>query len=170
MGLWCRGGLELGLREGVGQPVAFYDTYNYIGVSGTASSELTWLSTICGRLGYAWGPTMIHATGGVAFGGVKNSISAYGYENAHGIASVSASQSKTSTKTGWTAGGGIEHMFSPHWTLKAEALYVDLGNTTMSRSGGNCYDYDCFDSIYGSTNTKISNTAVIARVGVNYKF
>ena len=50
---------------------SLYDTYNYIGVSGTASSELTWLSTIRGRLGYAWGPTMIYATGGVAFGGVK---------------------------------------------------------------------------------------------------
>jgi len=130
---------------------SLYDPANYLGVNGSVSSELTWLS-------------------GVAFGGVKNAASAYGYEDAHGIASVSASQSKTSTRTGWTAGGGIEHMFSPNWTLKAEALYVDLGNTTISSSGGNCYDPDCFDSIYGSTNTKISNTAVIARVGVNYKF
>jgi outer membrane immunogenic protein len=149
---------------------SLYDAVNYIGVSGTVSSELTWLSTIRGRLGYSWGPTMIYATGGVAFGGVKNSVSAYGYEDIHGIASVSASESKTSTKTGWTAGGGIEHMFSPHWTVKAEALYVDLGNSTLSRSGGTCYDIDCLDSISGSTNTKISNTAVIARVGVNYKF
>ena len=38
------------------------------------------------------------------------------------------------TKTGWTAGGGVEwspSMF-PSWSLKAEYLYVDLGSTTAN--------------------------------------
>jgi outer membrane immunogenic protein len=146
---------------------SLYDPFFDQGVSGSVSSELTWLGTIRGRLGYAWGPTMVYGTGGVAFGGVKNSISATAFDNIYGIG-VSASQSKTSTKTGWTLGGGIEHMFSPHWTVKAEALYVDLGNTTLAGvNGGFCGPVSC---ISGSSQTKVSHTAVIARVGVNYKF
>jgi len=148
----------------------FYDPFFYQGVSGTASSELTWLSTIRGRLGYSWGSAMIYATGGVAFGGVKNSVSATAYTDVHGCGDcwISGTASKTHTKTGWTAGGGFEWLFSPNWTMKAEALYVDLGNTTVSRSG--TYWINDWDYIYGSVNSKISNTAVIARVGLNYKF
>ena len=136
------------------------------GVSGTVSSELTWLATIRGRLGYAWGPTMIYATGGVAFGGIKNSVSASIYDDFYTYAGFT--QSKSQTRTGWTVGGGLEHMFSPHWTVKAEMLYVDLGGETLKGvSGGGCVGYYC---LYGSTQTKIDHTAVIARVGVNYKW
>jgi outer membrane immunogenic protein len=31
------------------------------------------------------------------------------------------------TRAGWTLGGGLEWMFAPHWTHKAEYLYYDLG-------------------------------------------
>ncbi len=77
-------------------------------------------------------------------------------------------QSKSQTRTGWTVGGGIEHMFSPNWTVKAEALYVDLGSTNVLPGSGYYENYPY--SVYGTTQTKISNTAVVARVGVNYKF
>ncbi len=30
------------------------------------------------------------------------------------------------TRTGWTAGGGVEWMFAPHWSAKLEYLYFDL--------------------------------------------
>ena len=41
----------------------------------------------------------------------------------------------STTPTGWTAGGGVEWMFAPHWSAKAEYLYVDLSsNGTMAPS------------------------------------
>ncbi len=48
------------------------------------------------------------------------------------------------TRTGWTIGTGTEGFIAPHWTLKAESLYYDLGkvdgnytlNQVCSPSGG----------------------------------
>jgi outer membrane immunogenic protein len=34
------------------------------------------------------------------------------------------------TQTGWTAGAGVEWMFVPHWSLKAEYLYRRFDNVT----------------------------------------
>jgi outer membrane immunogenic protein len=33
--------------------------------------------------------------------------------------------------SGWTAGGGLEWMFMQNWSLKAEALYWDLGRMNV---------------------------------------
>ena len=32
------------------------------------------------------------------------------------------------TRTGWTAGGGVEWAFLPNWSAKVEYLYTDLEN------------------------------------------
>jgi len=114
---------------------------------GSAEHKLNWLGTVRGRLGYSWNNTfMVYGTGGVAFGGVKNTWG-NGYY----------SYSDSSTRTGWTAGGGFEWMFAPKWSMKGEALYVDLGKKTVS----SCF-YGCGYS------TTFKNTEVIARIGVNY--
>ena len=34
---------------------------------------------------------------------------------------------RSTTNAGWTVGAGLEFAVAPHWTLKAEYLYVDLG-------------------------------------------
>ena len=55
-----------------------------------------------------------------------------------------ATQSFSNTKTGWTAGAGIETPFTllgllgPNWTTKTEYLYVDLGTTTDNFTLGAC--------------------------------
>ena len=33
----------------------------------------------------------------------------------------------SNSRVGYTLGGGLEWMFLPNWSLKAEALYYDLG-------------------------------------------
>ena len=35
----------------------------------------------------------------------------------------------SNTNTGWTAGGGVEWLFAPHWSAKVEYLYVDLSSS-----------------------------------------
>jgi opacity protein-like surface antigen len=45
------------------------------------------------------------------------------------------------TKTTWVIGGGIEHMLTRNWTVRAEARYTDLGrqNVACGPVGGvNC--------------------------------
>lgn len=86
-------------------------------VSGVATStKLDWFGTVRGRLGYAFGTTLVYGTGGVAFGGVQDKL---------GTVSHSA------TDTGYAAGGGVEHIFTPTWSAKAEYQYINLGTDSL---------------------------------------
>jgi outer membrane immunogenic protein len=114
---------------------------------GTLNTDLSWLATVRGRAGVLISPpTLIYATGGYAAGRVENSTNAGG-----GFVN-------NETRSGWTVGGGIEHRFAPQWSVKAEVLYVDLGSSTVQGVLG---------SGYAGT---FENTAVVARVGLNFKF
>jgi outer membrane immunogenic protein len=116
----------------------------------TINSFSTWR----GRLGYAWGPTMIYATGGAA-GAHINARTV----NLAGVAQAPSGTPTNGTElygVGWTAGAGIEYMFAQNWSLKAEALYYDLGRRN-----------------YGVDNGLVINsrqTGVVARGGINYHF
>jgi outer membrane immunogenic protein len=44
----------------------------------------------------------------------------------------SVAASVSSTRIGWTVGGGWEWMFVPNWTVKGEYLYYDLGSSTFA--------------------------------------
>lgn len=87
---------------------------------GPLSSKLDVLGTVRGRLGYALGPILPYATGGLAIG--NNTITDYGI-------------SSSNTHVGWTAGAGVEFAISDHWTAKTEYLYTDLGSKTYDNIG-----------------------------------
>jgi outer membrane immunogenic protein len=93
-------------------------------------AKLPWFGTVRGRFGYSIGSTLFYATGGFAYGGVKTDITASG----GGVPAQTIPLSQT--RTGWTAGAGIETpftflgLFGPNWTTKTEYLYVDLGKST----------------------------------------
>jgi outer membrane immunogenic protein len=115
------------------------------------SSQIRWLSTVRTRFGLAVGDTMVYATGGVAFAGVKTSEVIQGF----------GSYSQSKTKVGWAIGGGVEHMLSRNWTIGLEGLFVDLGSTKIQSSGPDASN---------NKSTKFNNQAVIGRVKLNYKF
>ncbi len=101
---------------------------------------LPWFGTVRGRVGYLATPTLLlYGTGGFAYGG------------------VTAFQ-QSNTRTGWTAGGGVEWMFMPHWTAKLEYLYTDLSAGGATGGYGWNYGYN----VHPQFNT--------IRVGVNYLF
>jgi outer membrane immunogenic protein len=86
----------------------------------TASDKLQALSTIRGRVGVAFDQVLLYGTGGFALADEKVSVTALGI-------TVSDSQ----TRTGWTMGAGLEWMFVPRWSLKAEYLYRRFDSTTV---------------------------------------
>lgn len=94
-------------------------------------AKLPWFGTVRGRLGYSIGSTLLYATGGLAYGEVKTST----------VSSADPAQSFSNTRTGWTAGAGIETpftllgLFGPNWTSKTEYLYVDLGSNSNTFTG-----------------------------------
>jgi outer membrane immunogenic protein len=126
-------------------------------------ATLPWFGTARGRVGYSVGSSLFYATGGYAYGNVKTKIAA-----AFLGAPVNAEIS--STRSGWTVGGGIETpftflgIFGPNWTSKTEYLYVDLGTSTGSFT---------IPVVAAAPVTAINSTQVhehIFRTGLNYHF
>jgi outer membrane immunogenic protein len=78
-----------------------------------------WLATVRGRLG--WTPVdrwLLYVTGGFAAAGVEATIAS----------PTSGNLTDTQTRTGWTAGVGIETAFWTNWTAKIEYLHVEFGS------------------------------------------
>ena len=63
-----------------------------------------------------------------------------------------------SHKDGYTVGGGLEYMFAPNWSAKAEYQYYNFGNTTFTTGPAD---------IAGRS---FRNDEHTAKVGVNYRF
>ncbi len=114
----------------------------------SAGSSVDYFGTIRARLGYAFDRFLPYITGGAAYGRTSTDVTC--------ITCVGVTGNAT-TSWGWTLGGGVEYAITNNWTLKAEYLYVDLGNANNIASfAGYSIDNDTkFNSI---------------KVGVNYKF
>ena len=115
---------------------ATFRTHNYgIGVNDYDFKEfkanIDYFGTVRGRAGYAFGNVLPYVTGGFAYGHTKlnNTVT---WE---GTPYVSDINSAEATLTGWTLGGGLEANISGNWSVKAEYLYVDLGNHDFLLSG-----------------------------------
>jgi outer membrane immunogenic protein len=113
-------------------------------VGVTCETRNSWLATARGRIGYAFNRVMPFVTGGAAFGDIKATPVVFG-------------TSETTTRAGWTLGGGAEFAIAGPWTAKVEYLYVDLGK-------GSCGVVTC------GVATDVSLTTNLVRAGVNYRF
>jgi outer membrane immunogenic protein len=101
---------------------AWADISNSVTVAGiTSSDKIQALSTIRGRVGVAFDQVLLYGTGGLALADEKVSVTGFG---------VTLSDSRT--QTGWTVGAGLEWMFAPRWSLKAEYLYRRFDSTTFA--------------------------------------
>ena len=91
--------------------------------------KLEWFGTFRGRAGYLVTPSaLLYATGGLAYGSLQTDVGLAGL-TAAGVP-IGANASGSSTRVGWTVGGGVEWKFSPNWSAKVEYLYMDIGDTT----------------------------------------
>jgi outer membrane immunogenic protein len=114
------------------------------GVGFSVSERIRYFGTVRARVGYAWDRTLLYVTGGYAYTNIGLDLNV-----------GAATASSNTTKGGGTIGGGIEYAFAGPWSAKAEYLYVDTGNTTVTLLG-----------VTGET--RIKNH--IGRVGINYRF
>jgi opacity protein-like surface antigen len=152
---------------------------NHFG-STVSKQRVDWFGTVRGRIGFTpFNPRLlIYGTGGFEYGGVKHSYQYAQYaDNFPGVPAVLFGASYyDNTKTGWTAGGGVEYapIEFPNWSLKAEYLYVDLGKTYIATSGAGLFP------IVGAAVLATPGFFVAAhdpatrfhtvRVGLNYRF
>ncbi|MFO1101353.1 MAG: outer membrane beta-barrel protein [Methylocystis sp.] len=142
-----------------------------------------WIGTARSRLGYLVMPTLLaYGTGGLAYGGVRaTAVHSLGFvdDNLTTIYPTLGGAGRYSDiRVGWTAGGGLEWAFTPNWTLKAEALYYDLGSASFASSPVGAMDPDGTNGggfagaplFANSPVTRVRYDGVIARAGLNYHF
>jgi outer membrane immunogenic protein len=79
------------------------------------------LGSVTGRLGYAWGPALFYAKGGYAYSSHSETLTfggapiAFTFDRNH--------------RDGYTVGAGVEYLFTPNWSAKAEYQYYDFGRS-----------------------------------------
>jgi outer membrane immunogenic protein len=86
----------------------------------TAGAKADWYGTARVRGGYLTGPSLLYVTGGAAFVRVTDIFG--------GDAITILPTESTSTRVGWTVGGGIETKLSRSWSAKTEYLFIDAGD------------------------------------------
>jgi high affinity Mn2+ porin len=128
--------LPSGMLLGVEADITFpnYLTSNSVVSSlATARTALTeqwdYVGTARGRVGYATGPWLAYATGGLAWAG----------ERFLNSPAVGSEEKILNTRLGWAAGGGVEYAFAPHWSARLEYLYSRFEKADIAFPSGAHY-------------------------------
>jgi outer membrane immunogenic protein len=114
------------------------------------NTDTQWTSTVTGRVGAAFDRLLIYGKGGVAF--------AHDNDNLNDISGGAASASLT--RTGWTAGAGLEYAFAPNWSAKIEYDYLGFGSDAVNLHTAGFPTYS----------SNASSNVQEVKAGINFKF
>ncbi len=119
-------------------------------------------STLTGRLGYAFGRTLVYAKGGAAWEQTSVDMAVNNNPGQHFLASAN-----NYSEWGWTAGGGVEYALTPAWSLMLEYDYLGFGTANVATPyvPGNPLPGHPVGPIAG-----LSSNVQEAKLGINYKF
>ncbi len=135
-----------------------------------AKASLDWIGTVRARVGFVATPDnrlLVYGTGGFAYAGGSTNFNVY--DATQGFV---WNGNPSSTRTGWTIGGGVEYALTNNITIRGEYLYVDLGSQNITTTA-NPAAYAFFNNaglVTPYATAKINYDASIVRAGVNYKF
>jgi outer membrane immunogenic protein len=130
-----------------------------LGTTVQGSNNGRWLTTLTGRLGYAYDRVLFYGKGGGAWVGSNN------FTVTNVATGASASFSNNNTNTGWTAGAGVEWAFTTNWTARLEYDYVGLNSRSFTIPVG--FPVGVAGDVFTTRNNR--NVQMVT-VGVNYLF
>jgi outer membrane immunogenic protein len=139
---------------------------NFVSTNASADSlavETTWDASLRGRLGFLIKPTLLaYATGGASWQH-DEVASTCASATCVGLNIGPAVFINSTTKTGWTLGGGLEVALWHNWLARAEYRYSNFGSApyTMTRTSVNGVIVDNFD---------VNLRTYTATFGLAYKF
>jgi outer membrane immunogenic protein len=178
--------VSYGASSGTLRPADAAANVNGVNAAGVTNvqSGVDYLGTIRGRIGYLWTPTLlVYGTGGFAYGGAYANVTQsanvmlqdhnfpqFGQGYLGWGQGLSGGGRQSQLLTGWTAGGGLEWMFMPNWSLKGEATYWDLGRMNVSTSTFGLAPTPVYTNSIGWGRTSVSYSGVQAKAGINYHF
>jgi outer membrane immunogenic protein len=120
-----------------------------------------WMTTVRGRVGYAFDRMLLYITAG---GAASNWSIAHPYSDKVGASTPLTTDQTSQTHYGWTAGAGIEFAMLSNWTVRAEYLYANIGTISGALSFQNAPGR-------GAAIAYAAGLAEsVARAAVNYKF
>ncbi|SFN78198.1 outer membrane immunogenic protein [Bradyrhizobium sp. Ghvi] len=88
---------------------------------GTYTNDQRGLGSITGRVGYTWGPGLVYVKGGYAYSDNNEKVTTTAGAPATFIIDGDH-------RNGYTIGAGLEYMFAPNWSAKAEYQYYNFGD------------------------------------------
>jgi outer membrane immunogenic protein len=114
------------------------------------NTNTQWTATATGRIGAAFDRLLVYGKGGVAFADDKSSLND----------TFGGSASTNNTRTGWTAGVGLEYAFYQNWSAKLEYDYLGFGSQTLNLPTA------AFPTYASSASLNVQEI----KAGINYKF
>jgi outer membrane immunogenic protein len=108
------------------------------------------LGSITGRFGYSWGLALFYAKGGYAYSSHSETLTLGGAPIAFTL--------DRNHRDGYTVGAGVEYLFTPNWSAKAEYQYYDFGSSRFIAPAP-LVPFGTF-----------SNVEHTLKAGVNYRF
>ena len=124
---------------------------NYLlgGIGNSARENIQ--GSVRGRVGIAFDRVLFYATGGAAFGDLRNT-----YVNTL----TGGLDNYSHTRVGYTVGGGVEYAFTNNFSVRAEYRYTDFGTFTDNLA----------NSTGGGVNVSHRETDNRVQAGFSYKF
>jgi outer membrane immunogenic protein len=122
------------------------------GDQALVSSRTDFLPSVTGRLGYAIDHTLFYTKAGVAWASDKYTVAGSLQGTGFGFEGFD-------TRTGWTAGAGVEWAFSRNWSVNLEYDYYSFGSGTTTLS-------DTINGFAGQLDAKQSIQVV--KAGLNF--
>lgn len=136
----------------------------FTGITESNSAKVDWFGTVRGRVGFVASNLLIYGTGGLAYGQVRANTALN--DPSAGGGPISFAGSTTSTRTGWSAGAGVEYALTHNWRVGAEYLHVDLGTLSVTETHATGFAAPIADTF--TSRSKFSED--IARLLLNYRF
>jgi outer membrane immunogenic protein len=121
-------------------------------------TEMDWVATVAGRIGYAFNNVLFYAKGGLALASEEFTVLTTGA----GIVPVVVGTAGDDTRTGWMVGAGIEYGFTPNWSAKIEYNFMDFGSE----------QFNFLDPVTGLSVAliDIDQHVHVVKAGINYRF
>jgi len=117
----------------------------------THSTSTDWTSTVTGKLGFAVDRALFYGKGGVAFADGRDIVTdPFGNTATQGY----------TTRTGWTAGAGLEYAIDRNWSARLEYDYLGFGSQGFTFVG----------PVLGPAAASVSSNIQRVLLGVNYRF
>jgi outer membrane immunogenic protein len=119
-----------------------------LGDALTANTQ--WTSTVTGRIGAAFDRLLVYSKGGLAIAREHDSLTDLALNTS----------STTLTRTGWTAGAGLEYALNRNWSVRVEYDYLGFGSKPLNFT----------TPLLGSVTPTASLNVQEVKAGLNFKF